>query len=71
MDLVLPGQSDRVQAAQDHHYKDQLAVSLGGEYRWSDLLSVVVGGTWTSATITSVDVEEVRSEVFDLGFGLT
>lgn len=69
-DLILPGQSSRMEAAPDHRYQNMFSIKLGVEYRWSDHLSVITTSTRTSRMLHSMQVEEVNSEVFDLGVGL-
>jgi Protein of unknown function (DUF3187) len=69
-ELLFPGQSDRISSLPHHELEDQFAIELGGEYRWSDTLSVVAGTVWTSRMISSMVLEEINREVFDLGFGL-
>ncbi len=69
MDVVLPGQSDRMDASSGNSYETMFAFELGGEYRWNDGVSLVAGTKWTSPMITSVDLEEIDREIFDLGIG--
>jgi hypothetical protein len=69
VDLVFPGQSDRMRAAPEHSYEDQFSFHLTGECRWSDHFSLIAGTVWTSRMINSVGLEEINSEVFDLGVG--
>lgn len=69
-DLLFPGQPDRLAALPNHELQDMLAITAGAEYRWSDHLSLVAGTTWTSRMISSIGLEEIAREVFDLGAGL-
>ncbi len=70
VDLLFPGQSDRLAALPNHELKQQFALALGGEYRWNDHLSLVAGSVWTSRMISTIGLEEVAREVFDFGLGL-
>ena len=69
-DLVFPGQSDRLEAADaKHRYQNMYSFKLGGEFRWNDHLSVIAATVWTSRMIHSLALEEITSEVFDVGAG--
>lgn len=69
MDVVFPGQSDRMEASPGNSYETLFAFELGGEYRWNDRVSLVAGTKWTSPMIASVELEEIDREIFDLGVG--
>jgi hypothetical protein len=70
LDLHFPGQPDRLEALQRHKLDDGFALELGAEYRWNDNCSMLVGTVWTSRMISSMELEEINREVFDLGLGV-
>jgi hypothetical protein len=68
-DIVVPGQSDLMEATSEHRYETMYAAELTGEYRWNDGLSLVATTKWTSQMLGSMPLEEIHREVFDLGLG--
>lgn len=68
-DVVVPGVSDRMEASPGNSLETMYGVELTGEYRWNDRLSVVAGTKWTSPMMSSVELEEIDREIFDLGVG--
>ncbi len=69
VDVVVPGQSARMEASARHRYVTMYALELSGEYRWNDALSLVATTKWTSQMIDTIPLEEIEREVFDLGVG--
>lgn len=70
VELLLPGDSDRLKEASGHSYNDMWAVELGGEYRWNDELSLVGGVVWTSDFLSSIQLDELDRDILDLGLGV-
>ncbi len=70
LELLLPGDSDRLRAAAGHSFNDMWAVELGGEYRWNDSLSLVAGAVWTTSFLDSIELDELDKDIVDLGLGV-
>ncbi|MFT7487595.1 MAG: hypothetical protein ACI9F9_003456 [Candidatus Paceibacteria bacterium] len=67
--FTVPGQSDRMERISGQKYDPQFGIEVGLEYRWDDHFSLIAGTVWTSRMLSSLTLEEINREVFDLGLG--
>ena len=70
LEVLLPGDSDRLERAPGHSFNDMWAFELGGEYRWNDGLSLVAGVVWTTDFLDSIELAELDRDIVDLGLGV-